>query len=158
MNIILKYGLLSCLIISISCSKDNLNDDGNGNACLSAKVDGVNKIFNVITILSENDKVITIHGYNRDDKIGITLTVENATGLYTHGDATLSGKFTFGNSFDFFDQDNDGPAIDYGIISGRVEITALSSLEITGSFQFIGESYDGNQINVSEGRFTCKKN
>lgn len=157
MNIILKYGLLSCVLIMMACSKGDLNDDGNENACLNAKVDGVNKIFNAIIIWTQNDEVITILGYNRDNKIGISLTIENATGLYTYSESSLSGKFTLGNPLDIFDQDKDGPAIDYGIISGWVEIAAISSSEITGNFEFTGESYDGGQVHISDGAFTCKK-
>ena len=158
MKTIVSYGIIFGLLMTLGCSKDDIddNDSIDDTYYVRAKVGEYQKTLNAFPIISHSsDGYISVYGYK--EEIGISLRIPDTIGAYAFQEGNFTGKLTFGDPWDFFDANGDGPPVDYSVISGNVTITHTDDLFVAGTFYFTGKRYDGQTWSVSEGVFYCKK-
>jgi hypothetical protein len=144
------------LISCSSCSKEGLEEPAlNEYGVLEARIDGIQRILPAFyaALFNEHDNKILIYGYNGDVEIGISMRVPPAIGTYNFSEDAYGATLTFGNPFDFFDKNNDGPTVDYYSVEGYVTITKIDEERVVGLFEFTAEQGNLGQHLVKEGEF-----
>lgn len=157
MKTIINFSLVLSLLFMVSCSKEDTGlNNNNETTYVRAKVGGDLKTLASFPIYynSSNDYV-SVYGYR--DEVGISLIIIDAIGSYSFEEGNFTGKLILGDPYDFFDQKEDGPTVEYNVISGNVTVTSTDDLLIKGTFYFTGKEYDGQTQIVSEGEFICEK-
>ncbi len=133
MKTIVSYGIIFGLLMTLGCSKDDIddNDSIDDTYYVRAKVGEYQKTLNAFPIISHSsDGYISVYGYK--EEIGISLRIPDTIGAYAFQEGNFTGKLTFGDPWDFFDANGDGPPVDYSVISGNVTIT--HTLTAQGSY------------------------
>ncbi|MCF7560979.1 hypothetical protein L3X39_10060 [Sabulilitoribacter multivorans] len=157
MNARVKTFLLAIsFFVFTNCSKDGVEEPArNEYGVLEARIDGIQRILPAIYGAPFNgiDDIILIYGYNDDSEIGISMQVPPAIGTYNFSEDAYSATLTFGDPFDFFDQNNDGPTVDYFSVEGYVTITKIDGERVVGVFEFTAEQDYLGQRSVEEGKF-----
>jgi Family of unknown function (DUF6252) len=153
-----RYVIVFFLVASFGCSKDSIDDDKKFNyGTMEAKIDGSLKVLPPLMPVLDVSNNGNISVYGLKDDIGITVRFPDAIGTYQFSNDEASATLSFGDPFDFFDANNDGPVIDYYAIEGSITLTETNDERVTGTFNFIGENYDGATRAVTEGKFNVTR-
>ncbi|GAA4963701.1 hypothetical protein [Algibacter aquimarinus] len=157
----MKTRVLFIVIVMAIFGFTNCSDDEASNSIennfgdLQAEIDGVLRVFPVVSGAAYNEfnNQISIYTYNGDIEISLLILFPPVTGTYDLSNNESHASVTFGDPFDIFDQNGDGPAITFPAVDGYVTITELDEERVVGVFEFTGELEGTGQHSVKEGEF-----
>ena len=164
MKNILTYVGVSTYLMLASCSKSNDQEEVFNNfkyGRLEAVVNGKEHVSGPLYPAPYNidSERILLYCYNGIDELAITMRFPSELGSYNISRNESSAKLTYGDPFDFFDQNDDGPTIDYFAVEGFINITEITEARVVGEFEFIAE--DGTVLEeqrlVKEGTFDIER-
>lgn len=150
------YIVFLAFLVLTGCSGDSVEDaEQMDYGSIQARIDGTMRTLPgfYAAFYSEFDDLIVIYAYNGDLEIGISIRIPPEIGTYNFDEGNVYATLTFGDPFDFFDQNNDGPAIDHPAVAGYGTITELNEENVVGVFEFNTELQNGGTHIVKEGEF-----
>ncbi|SEQ05658.1 hypothetical protein SAMN05421824_1044 [Hyunsoonleella jejuensis] len=164
MKNVIVYAMIIVCVMLTSCSNDDNNTEVFSNfkyGRLEATINGEEHISGPLypAPYDANNNSIVLYCYNGVVEIGITIRIPPELGSYDIGKDEASAVLTYGDPFDFFDQNDDGPTIDYFAVEGTVTVSEINETKVIGTFEFTAE--DGTvlerQRSVKEGVFDIQR-
>jgi hypothetical protein len=122
----------------------DINPTPVGDEYFKAKIDGDLTNFGVINAMPLGEQIALV-GANTGESIDIRVPVGVEPGTYEISEDFENGIYAMYMSL--------GEMNGYGGVSGTLIITSSDETAIEGTFEFVGEDFDGNTIEITDGEF-----